>query len=353
MKIEIDTEREMNRTEIEALITILENKKLKLIYPPKEPAEETPTATEKKEVVFFQPKKEKLSDVMKKIKDNYNKDDNKTELSSKRQNKTWNNHEKKYLRDNCINKNTEELSKYLGRTEEAIRQRLDILGLPKHRAKRKYTKKTQYNKYKIWTSEDDKYITEKYDKENTDNIAKQLGRTKASIHTRAQELGVYKSPETKKRGRIPRNELYAKPVDRLSFIHSRAKYLVNKYSYNYEKAIEVATSEYDLKAFVKVKPQIKTTNKWFPDIFSLSRDGNEQLRVALQNIVATKDGELSFGDFGVFLKYSDTYNDVSKLMAWKDTLHFVAAQISKVAAYFDVDMDGFKFNLDESTIKYN
>ncbi len=94
----------------------------------------------------------------------------------------WTPAEDDYLREWFRKKTALEIANSLGRTEPSIKQRaLKALSLPRTRMSSHGPR---------WTLEEDSFLTEKYGRIRTKDVAAALGRTVASIHSRALVLGL-------------------------------------------------------------------------------------------------------------------------------------------------------------------
>jgi hypothetical protein len=166
------------------------------------------------------------------------------------------------------------IGSYLNRTEGAVRCHLSKIKQYKNEPKVIRSRNDSNNRY--WKHWDERELGFLHN--NPDWSAKEigmvLGRKASSIRAKRWSLA-------NKGVDSPSINSFSGSDKRWEWSQKRAKFLMGKYGYDYEKAMGMAHSEWDGKVFIKVKPKELS----LPKVVRLNDEQRKRLFEALKNMV--------------------------------------------------------------------
>lgn len=181
------------------------------------------------------------------------------------------------------------------------------------------------NQHKRWSRKEISYIKKNYDPvtNNTQELAKALGRSRNSVRVKAQRMGLMNGL---KKGRKNKTEVTSNRMARMRFINSRAKGLVETYGYSYNKARSMAAAEWNNKN------QSSANKKIFPLMKTISMNNSKNLIPVLHHMVSNK-GRLTIEEIE---RICDPDTGFWNSVTWRRFLIEIMEQSKEISKYFGV-----------------
>lgn len=102
------------------------------------------------------------------------------EITKAKKYENWNSKDLKFLKANASTMPVKELAKALGRTENAVRSQIYAI--------KNGLRNSSGNQFKLWTTEEEKFLLENVGKLKNKELAKALGRTEVAIKLHSSYL---------------------------------------------------------------------------------------------------------------------------------------------------------------------